>query len=196
MSPQTLNLILLFVLAALYLPVLMNLIERRSGQEEAARYLIIYLVIGLLLDGGEGLWRGGQLPIATPRVAIDFQLYGALALSFLLLLTVLSFTRRDTKRWLILGAVWALGFVVILPNLLRLPDVIWTNGRYALTLDRLAPTWAVIGWIVFTLGGIFNVRAAYGRARQPLLRNRLNYWTPVFLLAILNDIFIIIGIPL
>ena len=196
MSPQTLNLILLFILAALYVPVLTNLIERRSGQEDAATYLSIYLVIGLLLDVGEGLWRGGQLRIATSRVANDFQLYGALVLAFLLTLTVLSFTRRELRGWLILGAVWILGFVIILPNLLKLPEVIWTNGRFTLTLDRLAPTWAVLGWIVFTLGAIINVRSAYGRARQPLLRNRLNYWTPVFLLVILNDLLIIAGISL
>ncbi|HET9907805.1 MAG TPA: ATP-binding protein [Anaerolineales bacterium] len=196
MSPQTLNLILLFVLAALYVPVLINLIERRTGQEEAATYLGIFLVIGMLLDIGEGLWRGGRLPIATAQVANDFQLYGALALAFLLTLTVLSFTRRDAKTWLILGAVWVLGFVIILPNVLRLPAVIWANGRFALTLERLAPTWAVLGWIVFILGGIISVRTAYGRARQPLLRNRLNYWIPVFLLVILNDIFIILRFPL
>src|SRR5688572_4282931 len=196
MSPQTLNLILLFVLAALYLPVLMNLIERRSGQEDAATYLSIYLVIGLLLNVGEGLWRGGQLQIATPQVANDFQLYGALALAFLLTLTVLSFTRRVKRAWLILGAVWVLGFIFILPNLLRLGDVIWTNGRFALTLDRLAPAWAVLGWFIFMIGAIVTVRSAYARARQPLLRNRLNYWIPVFLLVILNDIFIIIGMPL
>ena len=196
MSPQTLNLILLFVLAALYVPVLVNLIEHRSGHEDAATFLSVYLVIGLLLDVGEGLWRGGQLRIATPRVANDFQLYGALALAFLLTLTVLAFTRREMRVWLILGAVWILGFIVIVPNLLRLGDVIWTNGRFALTLDRLAPTWAVLGWLVFTLGAIINVRAAYGRARQPLLRNRLNYWTPVFLLVILNDLLIIAGLPL
>ena len=196
MSPQTLNLILLFFLAALYVPVLVNLIERRSGQEDAARYLSIYLVLGLLLDVGEGLWRGGQLRIATPRVANDFQLYGALALAFLLTLTVLSFTRREKRVWLIIGGVWVLGLIIILPNLLRFGDVIWTNGRFALTLERLAPAWAVLGWFVFTLGAIVNVRSAYARARQPLLRNRLNYWTPVFLLVILNDIFIIIGMPL
>jgi len=102
-------------------------------------------VIGLLLNVGEGLWRGGQLQIATPQVANDFQLYGALALAFLLTLTVLSFTRRVKRAWLILGAVWVLGFIFILPNLLRLGDVIWTNGRFALTLDRLAPAWAVLG---------------------------------------------------
>jgi len=97
MSPQTLNLILHLILAALYLPVLANLIQRRSGQETAATLLSSYVVLGMLLTIGEGLWRGGQLRLATPRVANDFQLYGALALAFLLTLTVASFTRRNLR---------------------------------------------------------------------------------------------------
>ena len=196
MAPQTLNLILHLILAALYLPVLANLIQRRSGHETAATLLRIYVVLGVLLTIGEGLWRGGQLRLATPRVANDFQLYGATALAFLLALTVAAFTRRNLRRWLALGAFWVLGFILILLNMLRLPAVIWTNGRLALTLERLAPTWAIIGWLIFIVGAIFIARAAHARSRQPLFRNRLNYWTPVFLLTIINDILIIIGLPL
>ncbi len=193
MSAQILNLILHLILAALYVPVLVNLIRRRAGHETAALLLSGYVAVGLLLDVGEGLWRGGQLYIATARVANDFQIYGALALAFLLTLTVLSFIRRDLLTWLSAGAFWILGFIVIVPNLLGLGAVIWTSGRFALTLERLAPTWAALGWLVFTLGSIINVRLAHARSRQPLFRNRLNYWTPVFLLLIINDILIIIG---
>ena len=39
-------------------------------------------LIALLLDVGEGLWRGGQLYMASQQVANDFQVYGALMLSF------------------------------------------------------------------------------------------------------------------
>ena len=196
MSPQTLNLILHLILAALYLPVLANLVQRRSGHETAATLLSIYVVLGMLLTIGEGLWRGGQLQLATSRVANDFQLYGATALAFLLALTVAAFTRRNLRRWFALSAVWVLGFVVILLNALRLPAVIWTNGRLALTLERLAPTWAIIGWLIFIVGAIFIARAAHARSRQPLFRNRLNYWTPVFLLTVINDVLIILGLPL
>ena len=196
MSPQTLNLILHLILAVLYLPVLANLIQRRSGHETAANLLSIYVVLGMLLTIGEGLWRGGQLQLETPRVANDFQIYGATALAFLLALTVAAFTRRNLRRWLALGAFWVLGFVVILLNLLRLPAVIWTNGRIALTFERLAPTWAIIGWLIFMVAVIFLARAAHARSRQPLFRNRLNYWTPVFLLTIINDVLIIVGVPL
>ena len=142
---------------------------------------------------GEGLWRGGRLQLATQQVANDFQVYGALVLAFLLTLTVVSFIRRDLNVWLGIGLFWALGFVAIIPNLFRFGEVIWTNGRLTLTLERLAPTWAALGWLVFMLGAIISVRAAHARSRQPLLRNRLNYWTPVFLLIILNDILLISG---
>src|SRR5687768_16333488 len=196
MSPQTLNLILHLVLAALYLPVLANLIQRRSGHETAANLLSMYVILGMLLTIGEGLWRGGQLQLAASRVANDFQIYGATALAFLLALTVAAFTRRNLRRWIALGAFWVLGFIVILLNFLRLPAVIWTNGRLSLTLERLAPTWSIIGWLIFTISVIWIARAAHARSRQPLFRNRLNYWTPVFLLTIINDLLIILGLPL
>ena len=196
MSAQLLSLVLHFILAALYVPVLINLIEQHEGHENAAKFLGAYVVVGALLDVGEGLWRGGQLRIASTQVANDFQIYGALALAFLLTLSVVSFIRRGRRVWMAVGGIWLLGFVIIFPNLLRFGEVIWTNGRLTLTLERLAPTWAVIGWFVFLLGGIISVRAAHARSRQPLLRNRLNYWTPVFLLILLNDVLIITGRPL
>ncbi|HET9910895.1 MAG TPA: ATP-binding protein, partial [Anaerolineales bacterium] len=70
----------------------------------------------------------------------------------------------------------------------------WTNGNFSFTFDRLAPSWAVLGWLVFMLGSIISVRSAYAHSRQPLLRNRLNYWTPVFFLIAVNDILIFRGI--
>ncbi|HLF72771.1 MAG TPA: GAF domain-containing sensor histidine kinase, partial [Anaerolineales bacterium] len=42
-------------------------------------------------------------------------------------------------------------------------------------------------------GAFVSVRSAHGRSRQPLLRNRLNYWTPVFLLMFINDLLLIFG---
>ena len=155
-----------------------------------------YVLIGLLLEIAEGLWRAGRFYIASPQIANDFQAYGALVLAFLLTLTVIAFVRRNLRVWLIIGAFWILGFILIIPNTLGLNDVIWTNGRYSLTLERLAPVWAMLGWLVFMLGSVINVRSAYARSRQPLLRNRLNYWTPVFLLIAINDILILGGIPL
>ncbi|NWG07954.1 MAG: GAF domain-containing sensor histidine kinase [Chloroflexi bacterium] len=195
MSPQSFNLILLLVLAALYLPVLATLQQRRTGQETAAHLFSGYVMLALVITAGEALWRGGRWPIIN-RVAVDFQIYGALALAFILLLSILTFTRRDMRFWLGIGAFWALGFVVIVPNLLGLGKVIWTNGNVSLTLERLAPLWAMVGWAVFTVAAFFNVRSAYSKSKLPLYRNRLNYWTPAFLLILVNDLFIMAGFPI
>ena len=196
MSVQELTLILHLVLAALYLPLLFTLIQRHEGHETTTLFLGGYVLIGLLLEVAEGLWRGGRLYIASPQIANDLQAYGALVLAFLLTLTVVAFVRRSLRTWLIVGAIWMVGFILILPNTLGFHDVIWTNGRFSLTLERLAPVWAMLGWFVFMLGSFINVRSAYSRSRQPLLRNRLNYWTPVFLLIAINDVLILSGIPL
>src|SRR5215217_858054 len=190
MSPQILSLILHLILAALYIPLLVTLFNRHTGQETAAKILSGYVVTALLFVVGEGLWRGGQLYIASPQIANDFQTYGALALSFILILAIRSFIRRDLTIWFGIGLFWLLGFLVIVPNLLRVGDVIWQTGAFTLTRERLAPTWAMLGWLVFTLGAIFSVRSVRRNSRQPLLRNRLNYWTPVFLLIIINDVLI------
>jgi signal transduction histidine kinase len=151
------------------------------------------VLVAFLLDMGEGLWRGGHLQLASQQVANDFQVYGALVLAFLFTLTVVSFIRRDANVWRIIAIIWALGLLAIVLNLFRFGEVIWTNARFTLTLERLAPTWAALGWLVFMLGSIISVRSAHARSRQPLLRNRLNYWTPVFLLIFLNDILLISG---
>jgi signal transduction histidine kinase len=196
MSAQSLTLILHLILAVLYLPLLVTLIRRHTGYETAAMLLSGYMLIGSLLDVAEGLWRGGQLYIASRQIANDFQVYGALALAFLLTLTVASFTRRDPRLWLGLGGFWVLGFILLALNVFRFRYVIWTNGDISFTFDRLLPSWAALGWLIFMLGSVFSVRSAYAHSRQPLLRNRLNYWIPAFFLVAINDILILVGIPL
>jgi signal transduction histidine kinase len=196
MSVQELTLILHLTMAGLYLPILFTLIRRHEGHETAATLLGGYAQISALLNVAEGLWRSGRFSLVSPEAAIDLQIYGAVILAFLLILTVIAFLRRNLRTWLIMGAVWVLGFIMIVLNIFRLEDVIWTNGRYALIFEQLAPVWGMVGWLVFMIGAILNVRSAYARSRQPLLRNRLNYWTPVFLLIALNDVLIMGGIPL
>jgi signal transduction histidine kinase len=196
MSVQALTLILHLILAAIYLPLLFNLIKRHAGQETAATLFSGYALLGMFLVIAEGLWRSGRLYIASLQIANDFQTYGALALAFLLNLTVASFTRRSLRPWLMIGIFWLFGFVAIGINIFGFGEVVWTNGNFSLTYERLLPLWAMLGWLVFMLGSVFSVRSAFARSRQPLLRNRLNYWTPVFLLLALNDVLVMGGIPL
>ena len=196
MSAQDLTLYLQLILAALYLPMLFTLIQRHEEHEAATMFLSGFVLVAALLNVAEGLWRSGRLFLPSQQFVNDLQIYGALVLAFLFALTVVSFVRRDLRPWLGLGILWVLGFVSILFNTFRFGEVLWTNGVYSLTLERLAPTWAVLGWLVFMAGAVFTVRSAYSRSRQPLLRNRLNYWTPVFLLVALNDVLVLTVIPL
>lgn len=187
--------IILMILAALHLPVLSLLLRKRSGQEAAATFFSVYIIINLLLTVVDGLTRGGQLLFDT-RLASDLQAFGAFILSFLALITVLHFVRRNFRNWLIVGGVWLFGFFAIFVNLFRFGEVVWTNGTLVVTFDRLAPIWAGYGWLVFTIGAIVVVRVAHDRSRQPLLRNRLNYWMPAFLLLVINDGLLFFGMPI
>ena len=195
MSPQILGLIAMMILAALHIPVLARLLGRRIGQETAAALFANYLAVNMLLTAGEGLWRGGQLQFDF-QTAYNLQIYAASVLAFILLITIRFFVRRKTRTWLIAGGMWLVGFFVIAPNVLDFNDTLWTIGSFTLTRDGLGPAWAALGWVVFTLGAFITVRSSHDRSRQPLLRNRLNYWTPVFLLILINDIFLFIGYAL
>ncbi|RIK28899.1 MAG: hypothetical protein DCC56_14565 [Anaerolineae bacterium] len=193
MSPQVFGLIAMMILAALHVPALARLLGRRAGQETAAALFAGYLALNMVLTIVEGLWRGGQLSF-TALVMTDLQVFAACALAFVALLATRYFVRRNVYAWLVVGAVWVGGFLLVGLNLLGFGEIVWTNGTVALTRDQLILFWAELGWLVFTLGAFVSVRSAHNRSRQPLLRNRLNYWTPAFFLILINDILLFIGL--
>ena len=192
MSPQNISLILFMLLAALYLPVIATSLRRWDGQENTTLVLTAYMVVALLLTALEGLRYGGRWQVNT-QTALDIQIYGALLLSILMMLTVILFIRREVWTWLGVGIFWGLIAVAIVTNIFRLGDVVWTNNAVTLKREGLAPAWSALGWLIFTVGAFVLVRSAYAQSRQPLLRNRLNYWTPVFLLIAISDILLIAG---
>lgn len=192
MSQSVINIILFIVLAAIYLPVVVSVYRQHEGQETAATLLSIYALIAMFIGIGEGLLRGGQWQV-EPQIVNDIMIYVAFVLALLMLLTALAFTRQELSTWLGIGIFWGFVIGLIIPNVLGLGEIIWTNGTATLTRDRLAPALAALGWFVFTVGALVSVRSAHARSRQPLLRNRLNYWTPVFLFIFFNDILLIAG---
>jgi len=192
MSQSVINMILVFVLAAIYLPLIVSVYRQHEGQETAATLLSVYAVIAMLLGIGEGLLRG-ELWLVEGQAVNDIMIYGAFVLAVLMTLTALAFTRQELSTWLAIGVFWGAGIALIVPNILGFDEIIWTNGTATLTRDRLAPAWAALGWFIFTVGALVAVRSAHARSRQPLLRNRLNYWTPVFLFVFINDLLLIAG---
>lgn len=192
MSQPVINMILLFVLAAIYLPVIVSVYRQHEGQETAATILSVYAVIAMLLGISEGLLRGGRW-LVEEQVANDIMIYGAFVLAVVMALTALSFTRQELSKWLGVAIFWGVGIALIIPNVLGFGEIVWTNGTATLTQDRLSPAWAALGWFVFTVGALITVRTAHARSRQPLLRNRLNYWIPVFIFIFINEILLIAG---
>jgi hypothetical protein len=95
-----------------------------------------------------------------------------------------------------LWAVWIIGLSLLVTNSLDLPEMVWTNGEFALFRNRLSPAWATLGWLILAIGFILTLANASRHSRQPLLRNRLNYWWAPIIFMLVNDILLFAGISL
>jgi len=195
-DPALISFTLLAIAAALYLPIIFFAILRRAGQEITAGFIILYALIGAGLGIFEAFWRGGSLAQLDALAFGDIEVYGALTLAFLMTITAYVFMRRSPIGWLIVGAVVGIVQMILLNQEMQFPRVVWASGNLILTNDRLGVMWAVMGWLVFMVGAAFAVTEAYQKSRQPLLRNRLVYWIPTFILIAINDGLILAGVNL
>ncbi|HEY9152863.1 MAG TPA: GAF domain-containing sensor histidine kinase [Anaerolineales bacterium] len=195
-DPALTSFVLLSVVAALYLPIMLFAFLRREGQEMTAGLIILYALIGAGLGIFEAFWRGGSLSQFSALAFGDIEVYGALTLAFLMTITAYVFMRRSPMGWLITGGVVGIVLVVVLNQQMQFPHVVWSSGDLVLTNDRLGVMWAVVGWLVFIIGAAIAVMDAYQKSRQPLLRNRLVYWIPTFLLIAINDGLILAGVEI
>ena len=194
LDPTLISFILLAIAAALYLPLIIFAILHSAGQEVAAGLIILYALIGTGLGIFEAFWRGGRLSQMDALAFGDIEVYGALILAFLMTITAYVFMRRSPIAWLIVGGVIGLVLVMLLNQEMQFPHVVWSSGDFSLTNDRLGLAWAVVGWLIFIIGAAFAVTDAYQKSRQPLLRNRLIYWIPTFILIAINDGLILTGV--
>ena len=192
LDPASITVALLAV-TALYLPIILFAVLRREGQELTAGLIVAYALVGAGLGIVEAFWRGGSLSEWNALAFGDVEVYGALALAFLTVVTAHVFIRRSPRTWLMIGGVVGLVLVILLSQELRFPRTIWAIGDFSLTNDRLGATWAVVGWLLFIIGAAGVIIDAHQKSRQPLLRNRLIYWLPIFLLIAMNDGLILAG---
>jgi signal transduction histidine kinase len=192
---QIIDLSLYLLIAALYLPVIINALRGQEGHQVTHYLLALYALIGLLLGVGEALWRGG-LTVISRATFLVYQTYAALLLSVVMLLVVSIFLRRQGWPWLVFAGVLVVVLILVAQDVFGLPDTIWTNGTWSLPRDDLPTFLIILGWLVFNVSAIAAVRTAYRRSKQPLYRNRLTYWLPFFFLIITNDVFIFFKAPL
>lgn len=192
---QIIDLSLYLLIAAMYLPVIVNAIRGQEGHQTVHYLLGLYALLGLLLGVGEALWRG-SLAAISENTFLVYQTYAALILSVVMLLVVSIFLRRQGWPWLVVAGVLVVLLFLAAQNVFGLPTTIWTNGSWSLPRDDLPFYLILLGWVIFLVSAMAAVRAAHRHSKQPLYRNRLTYWLPFFLLIVLNDVFIFVKTPI
>jgi signal transduction histidine kinase len=192
---QIIDLSLYLLVAALYLPVMVNAYRGQEGHQTVHYLLGLYALLGLLLGVGEALWRGGLTVLSETTFQV-YQTYAALILSVVMLLVVSIFLRRGGWPWLVVAGVLVVLLFLAAQNVFGLPTTIWTNGGWSLPRDDVPFYLILLGWMIFLLSAMAAVRTAHRHSKQPLYRNRLTYWLPFFFLIIVNDAFIFARSPL
>ncbi len=189
MNTSLTQFVLLLLLGVLYLPIVFFVMQRREDGHEAATWLVaFYALLAMVVSLAEAVGRNGGMSAASFQ---GLQIYASLTLIAVLMLTLESFLKRETwKTWGGLWAGWILILALILTNALNLPDTLWTNGSAPLQRARLAPAWAVLGWLIFLISLIVVAANANREARQQLFRNRLNYWWAIIFLVFVSDVLL------
>ncbi len=193
-QPNWFALVLLSIQAVLYLPVAGRALRRRVGQEKAALLVGMYAMVAAALQGFEAIQRAGLLPGIAAALAERVQWYGTLVLAIVLLFIVRDFLRLESGTgWLWVGGFWLVLLAVVRSNLLNLPDVLWSNGQSMIPRENLDFGIVLIGWMVFLSSAVLVTRRVFRRTPQPMHRNRLAYWAPIFLLITINDSLLLTG---
>jgi signal transduction histidine kinase len=187
LGTRTIQIVLSSLVAALYLPVILSAVRRREVQANAARLVVAYAGLAMLLQGLTTAFLLDLAPI-SPQDYLEVALFGMLILAILLALLVRAFLRLEGGlAWYVAGIAWPVIILLVATNAFGLPDVLWRNRSGVLLRDNLALGMLVVGWAAFVTGGIVLLLRAYRRRREPLYRNRMSYWAPIFLLLIASD---------
>ncbi|MBL8088885.1 MAG: GAF domain-containing protein [Anaerolineales bacterium] len=182
---------LLFV-AALYLPVIFFTLQRRDEAQAFATWLVVlYALIAMVINVTEAVWQNQN----DAFLFIGINTYVAFTLVAVLMIALQTFLKNEIW-WLWLGfwLFWGLGLALILTNALDLSDIVWTNGNFILYRSRLGPAWAILGWLILIISMILSLANANRQTRQPLLRNRLNYWLIPIFFTLVGDILLFSGV--
>ena len=139
---QIIDLSLYLLIAAMYIPVIINALRGQEGHQVVHYLLALYALIGLLLGVGEALWRG-ELTAISRATFLAYQTYAALLLSVVMLLVVSIFLRRQGWPWLVSAGVLVVLLILVAQDVFGLPDTIWSNGTWSLPRDDL-PTFLII----------------------------------------------------
>jgi signal transduction histidine kinase len=194
MNPSLAQFILLLLFGAFHLPVIFFVLQRRYEGHTATVWLVVlYSVLAMVANTAQAAWQNPEDAFALQ----ELQMYTALTLAALLMIMLQVFLKSGAWRlWAGFWALWVIGLSLVLVNALDLPEMVWTNGELALYRSRLGPAWAILGWLILTIGFILTLANANRITRQTLFRNRLNYWWAPIFFTLVNDILLFSGTPI
>lgn len=192
METSLIQFIFLLFVAALYLPVIFFAIQRRDEGHAFATWLVIlYALIAMVMNLAEAFWQGQK----DEFLFVGINTYIAFSLVAVLMIALQAFLKNDVWWvWVGFWLFWGLGLALILTNALNIPEMIWTNGNFILYRSRLGTAWAILGWLILIIAMILNLSNANRQIRQPLLRNRLNYWLTPILFTLIGDVLLFSGV--
>ena len=180
---------LFFIIEVIAYFFIIGMVLRRSGGQKIAAYLsVLYALLALFVQSGQLAWQANLLPGLNAFTLEQIHWYSSLALSFFLILTLYAFLEKEKNEiWLGLGIFWTVALLLLALDFFQIPDVIWTDGIWMIPRERLGFGIVTLGWLSFTLGSLITFRRAYKDTHQPLHKNRLRYWLPVFAFLISAD---------
>ena len=192
---QTITILILE--GVLYILLSTFILSRSSFKEKIAQAVIIYCIASSLWQFSEVFRQLGTLNILTgvPDVFIQMPFYGLFLLTLLLFYLSQTFLRLPpiSWKWWALGVVWLTVLITVDSGLWSIPNIVWSgNGS---TIHRINITSALIlfGWMILVINIIFSIVNAYRGTKQPLYKNRLNYWRFALGMIITGDILTFIG---
>ena len=188
--------IFFFIEIVVYISVIVMVLRKSEGQKLVAYLTGLYVFIALLVQSGELAWRANLIPNLNTFTLEQIHWFSSLALSFLLILILYVFLGKEKKEiWLGVAIFWVIALILLAFDIFHIPDILWTDGTWMIPRERLGFGVVTLGWISFTLGSLLTFRRAYKNTRQPLHRNRLLYWLPVFALLMSADALFINFLP-
>ena len=188
--------LLIGIHAILYLMLIGMVLKRSAGQKPAAYLTALYALCALAIQSTDLAWQVGLLPRLSGFMLEELHWYASLFFLLLLILIFRVFLQKKNHKFWLGVSIFFVGLPILLAlDFFRLPDVLWTNGVWMIPRERLGFGVAALGWLFVSVGAFFSFRRTYKNTHQPLHRNRLLYWLPIFVFLFGADALLINNYP-
>ncbi len=195
-DPLSSRYLLIALEVILYLALIGMVLSRSAGQKLTASLTALYALFALAIHSTDLAWQAGLLPRLNAFMLEELHWYSSLVFVFLLIFIFRAFLQKPSSKFWLGAGIFFSGMPVLLAlDVFRLPDVLWTNGVWMIPRERVGFGVVSLGWLFVAAGAFFSFRHTYKTTHQPLHRNRLLYWLPVFVFLFSADALLINNYP-